>query len=97
MAITIADIERIAQLAKLRLTEDEKEKLTKELSQIIGYVEKLNELNLENVPPTSHVLDLKNVMREDEVKPWFSQEEALMNAPAKHGGFFSVPKVISKE
>ena len=97
MAITIADVEKIAQLAKLRLTEDEKAKLTKELSQIISCVEKLNELNLEHVPPTSHVLELKNVMREDEVKSWLSQEEALMNAPAKHGNFFSVPKVISKE
>jgi len=97
MAITISDVEKIAQLAKLKLTQDEKEKFTKELSQIIVYVEKLNELNLENVSPTSHVVDLKNVMREDEVKPWLNQEEALMNAPARHGGFFSVPKVISTD
>ncbi len=97
MAITIADVEKIAQLAKLKLAKDEKEKLTEDLSEIIAYAEKLNELNLENVPPTSHVAELKNVMQNDEVQPWLNQEEALTNAPARHGGFFSVPKVISKE
>jgi aspartyl-tRNA(Asn)/glutamyl-tRNA(Gln) amidotransferase subunit C len=96
MSIEKSNVEKVARLAKLKVTEDEKERLSHELSQIITYVEKLNELDLENVPPTSHVLDLKNVMRDDEVKAWLSQVEALMNAPARHGGFFSVPKVISK-
>ncbi len=59
MAITIADVEKIAKLAKLNFTEAEKKKLTGELSQIIAYVEKLNELDLVNVPPTAHVLDFK--------------------------------------
>jgi aspartyl-tRNA(Asn)/glutamyl-tRNA(Gln) amidotransferase subunit C len=95
MAITKTDVEKIAKLAKLKFSEDEKEKLTEELAQIIAYIEKLNELDLENVAPTSQVLDLKNVMRVDEVRSGLSQEEALMNAPARHGGFFSVPKVIS--
>jgi len=95
MAISKADVEKIAKLAKLKFSEDEKEKLTVQLAQIIAYVEKLNELDLENVPPTSHVLDLKNIMREDEAWLWLTQEEALMNAPVRHGGFFSVPKVIS--
>ena len=95
MAITKAEVEKIANLAKLKFTETEKERLSEELSQIITYVEKLDELDLENVPPTSHVLDLKNIMREDQVKAWLTQEEALMNAPARHDGFFSVPKVIS--
>jgi aspartyl-tRNA(Asn)/glutamyl-tRNA(Gln) amidotransferase subunit C len=95
MAITKTDVEKIAKLAKLKFSEDEKEKLTEELAQIIAYIEKLNELDLENVAPTSQVLDLKNVMRDDEVRSGLSQEEALMNAPARHGGFFSVPKVIS--
>lgn len=97
MAVTIADVEKIAKLAKLKFTEAEKEKLTRELSQIIAYVEKLNELDLVNVPPTDHVLNLKNVMREDKMKPWLTQEEALKNAPAKHDRFFSVPKVISAD
>ena len=95
MAITIAAVEKIAKLAKLKFSKDEKEKLTEELAQIIAYVEKLDELDLENVPPTSHVLDIKNVLRDDKVRPGLNQEEALINAPAKHGGFFSVPKVIS--
>ncbi len=95
MALTKADVERLANLAKLKFTEEEKRKLTGQLAQIIAYVEKLKELDLDDVPSTSHVLDLKNIMREDEVKPWLTQEEALMNAPAKHGGFFSVPKVIA--
>ena len=94
MAITKTDVEKIAKLAKLKFTENEKEKLTEELTEIITYVEKLNELDLENVTPTSHVLDLKNVMRDDEARQGLSQEQALMNAPARHGGFFSVPKVI---
>jgi aspartyl-tRNA(Asn)/glutamyl-tRNA(Gln) amidotransferase subunit C len=97
MIITKAEVEKIANLAKLKFTESEKERLAEELSQIITYVEKLDELSLENVPITSHVLDLKNIMRDDEVKVWLSQEEALMNAPARHGGFFSVPKVIRVE
>ena len=97
MAITKAEVKKIAILAKLKFTEHEKERLTEVLSQIIAYVEKLDELDLGSVPPTSHVLDLKNVMREDEVKAWLTQEEALMNAPARHDGFFSVPKVISVE
>ena len=95
MAITKAEVEKIAKLAKLKFSEIEKEKLTEELARIIAYVEKLNELDLENVTPTSHVLNLKNVMRDDEASSWLTQEEALKNAPARHGGFFSVPKVIS--
>jgi len=97
MGITTAEVDNIAKLAKLKFSEDEKKRLTHQLAQIIAYVEKLNELDLENVPPTSHVLQLKNVMREDEVKPWLTQKEALANAPAKHHGFFSVPKVISSD
>ena len=97
MAITKSDVEKIAKLAKFKFSEIEKEKLTEELAQIIAYVEKLDELDLENVPPTSHVLDIKNVLRDDKVRPGLNQEEALINAPAKHGGFFSVPKVIFVE
>ena len=94
MAVTLQDVEKVAQLAKLELNAIEKEKLTHELSEIVRYVEKLNEADTENIPPTSHVLDIKNVMRDDEAEPWLSQEEALANAPVKRAGFFSVPKVI---
>ncbi len=94
MPISIEEVDRIAQLAKLSFTEEEKWELAEQLAKIVEYVEKINELDLEHVPPTTHVIELTNVMREDEVRPGLSQEEALMNAPAKKLGFFSVPKVI---
>ncbi|MDZ7261839.1 MAG: Asp-tRNA(Asn)/Glu-tRNA(Gln) amidotransferase subunit GatC [candidate division KSB1 bacterium] len=94
MAITLKEVETVARLAKLHFSEEEKEKFTHQLAEIVTYMEKLNELNTDEVEPTSHVLDIKNVFREDKVEPWLTQEEALANAPAKKQGFFSVPKVI---
>ena len=94
MAITIEDVDKIAKLAKLEFSREEKEKLTQQMAQIVEYFEQLNELDTQDVPPTSHVLDIKNVLREDKVEPWLTQEQALTNAPAKKQGFFSVPKVI---
>jgi aspartyl-tRNA(Asn)/glutamyl-tRNA(Gln) amidotransferase subunit C len=64
------------------------------LDAIVGYVEQLKELDVENVPATSHVLELNNVFREDKAGPWLTPEEALQNAPAQKMGYFSVPKVI---
>ncbi len=87
-------MEHVAKLARLRLTEEEKEKFGKQLSEILEYVEKLNELDTEKVKPAPHVVPLKNVMREDEVKPSLSVEEALANAPAREGKYFKVPKII---
>jgi len=97
MAITIEEVEKIAKLAKLSFTAEEKEKYTEQLGQIISYVEKLNELDVENIPATYHVLELKNVFREDEAKPSMSREKVLQNAPSAKKGYFSVPKVISQE
>ena len=97
MSITRAEIERLAKLAKLKFTDAEIEKLTHQLDQIIEYVNKINELDLADVPPMHHVLEVTNVMRDDEVTEGLSQEEVLMNAPARHGGFFSVPKVIRQQ
>ena len=94
MSVTLQEVEKIAQLAKLSFSEEEKQKFTEQFNQILAYMEKLNELDTENVEPTAHVLELKNVMRRDEVKEWLSQEEALRNAPRKKDGYFSVPKVI---
>ncbi len=94
MKITKKDVEHVAKLARLRLTEEEKEKFGKQLSEILEYVEKLNELDTEKVKPASHVVPLKNVMREDEVKLSLPVEEALANAPAKQGKYFKVPKII---
>jgi len=94
MSVTIEEVENIARLAKLSFSDEEKIKFTEQFNQILQYMEKLNELDTENVPPTFHVLELYNVFREDKVKPWLTQEEALHNAPKKKDGFFSVPKVI---
>jgi aspartyl-tRNA(Asn)/glutamyl-tRNA(Gln) amidotransferase subunit C len=92
--ITIDDVKKIARLSKLEFSEDEERVLAKQLGDIVGYIEKLNELDTENVAPTSHVLNLRNVFRKDEVKQWLTQEEVLENAPVKKNGYFSVPKVI---
>ena len=94
MAVTIKDVEHIAELARLEFDEKEKEKLTHELNDILKYIEKLNELDTSNVEPLSHVIELSNVFRDDIVKPSIPPEEALKNAPAKKDTLFKVPKVI---
>ena len=94
MAVTIKDVEHIAELARLEFNESEKQKLTHELNEILKYIEKLDELDTSDVEPLSHVIELSNVFREDEVRPSLSTEEALKNAPAKKETFFKVPKVI---
>jgi aspartyl-tRNA(Asn)/glutamyl-tRNA(Gln) amidotransferase subunit C len=94
MPITLEQVAEVAALAKLAFNGEQMVKLTKELDQIVAYVDKLNELDTTNVAPTSQVFDLKNVFRDDEVEAWLSQEEALKNAPCAKAGYFSVPKVI---
>ena len=94
MAITIAEVQHIAKLAKLSFSAEELQKMANELDAIVGYMEQLKELNIEGVPPTSHVLDLSNVFREDEVQPALPVEEVLRNAPVRKQSYFSVPKVI---
>lgn len=94
MKITGKDVEYVAKLARLKLTDEEKELFTRQLDQIIGYMDKLNELDTKDVPPTFHVLPLKNVMREDVAKDSHLQEEMLKNAPEREGDFYAVPKVI---
>jgi aspartyl-tRNA(Asn)/glutamyl-tRNA(Gln) amidotransferase subunit C len=94
MSVTLQQVESIAALAKLTFSDEEKETFVDQFNQILKYMEKLNELDTENVEPTYNVLDLKNVTRADVAKPWLTQEEALANAPKSKHGFFSVPKVI---
>jgi aspartyl-tRNA(Asn)/glutamyl-tRNA(Gln) amidotransferase subunit C len=97
MAITIKDVEHIATLAKLEFTDAEKEKLTGQMNKILEYMEQLNSLDTSSVEPLSHVIELNNVFRADEVKPGVSTEDALKNAPAKDEQFFKVPKVINEK
>ncbi len=94
MAVTIKDVEHIAKLAKLEFSEAEKAKFTEQFNEILTFMEKLNELDTSKVEPLSHVIELQNVFREDDVKPSISTEDALINAPAKTEKFFKVPKVI---
>lgn len=96
MAVTIADVEHIAKLAKLSFSEDEKAKFTDQFNEILTFMEKLNELDTSNVEPLSHVIELQNVFREDVVRPSLITGEALKNAPAKTDRFFKVPKVIDR-
>lgn len=96
MAVTIKDVEHVAKLARLEFTEEEKKTFTRQLNQILEYMEKLNELDTTNVEPLSHVIELSNVFREDKVRPSIPAEEALKNAPAKTEKFFKVPKVIGE-
>jgi aspartyl-tRNA(Asn)/glutamyl-tRNA(Gln) amidotransferase subunit C len=92
--ISIEEIEHIASLARLSLTEKEKELFGSQLSSILDYMEKLNELDTRNIEPTSHVLPLSNVMRNDVPGPSIPREDALMNAPDHTEKFFRVPKII---
>ena len=94
MPITIKDVEYLANLAKLELSEEEKRRFQKELDNIIEYIDQLNELDTEDVPVTSHVTLLQNALREDKILPSLSPDEALANAPEKKDGFFRVPRVI---
>ena len=94
MAITIDDVKEIAKLARLNFNENELKEFTKELGSILEYIEKLNELDVSSVEPTSHVVEMRNVLREDKVGNSFDIEETLLNAPDKKDRFFVVPKVI---
>ncbi len=94
MELTKELINHIAELAHLKLTEEEIEKFQKELSQILDYVNQLNEVDTSNVDPLHHPLSLTNVFREDKVKESIEREEALKNAPDSTNEFFKVPKVI---
>ena len=91
MGIERADVLHVARLARLDLCEDEVERLTLELGAILDAVGKVAELDLADVPPTSHPLDVVNVWGEDEPEPSLSLEDALANAPAREGTLFRVP------
>ena len=93
MAITREQVLHVAKLARLELTEEELERMREQLSAILEAVGKVAELDLADVEPTAHPLDLVNVLAEDEPRPCLTQEEALANAPDPEDGFFGVPAV----
>jgi len=88
------DVKYVAHLARLALTPEEEQKIGAQLSSVLGYIEKLNEVDVTGVEPTAHAFPLVNVTRPDEVKPSLSNEEALRNAPAHANGLFMVPKIV---
>ena len=94
MKITRAEVEHIATLARLELTEAEIEQLQSDLSQILEYVDQLNELDTTQVLPTAHVVAQEDVLREDVTRPSMSTEEVLSNAPQAEEGYFRVHAVL---
>lgn len=94
MASAEFDIQYVAHLARLALTPEEEKKLGAQLGHILGYIEKLKELDVSDVEPTAHAVPLVNVTRADEVRPSLPHAEALRNAPAKASGLFIVPKIV---
>ncbi|MDP4173478.1 MAG: Asp-tRNA(Asn)/Glu-tRNA(Gln) amidotransferase subunit GatC [Bacteroidota bacterium] len=97
MPVSKKDVEHIAELAKLSFEESEIESFTGDLNEILSYVEKLNELNTDNVEPLSYPIPGQNVFRDDISTPSASTQEALKNAPDKDESFFKVPKVINMD
>ena len=91
--ITTKDVEHVAKLSRLALSEEEKEKFAPQLSAILEYVNELTEVDTTGIEPMAHSIKISNVMREDEVKQDFSREEMLKNAPEEEDGFFKVPKI----
>ena len=91
--ITKQQAEHVARLARLTLTEEEKEVYTKQLSKILDYIDQLNEVNTKGIEPMTQPIPTVNVMRTDIVKKAFQKEEMLKNAPHEEYGFFRVPKI----
>ena len=88
------DVKYVAHLARLILSPEEEEKFGAQLGQILAYIEKLKEVDVNRVEPTAHAMPLVNVTRPDEIRASMSNEEALRNAPAKANGLFIVPKIV---
>ena len=94
MKLSTQDVEYVAKLARLEVTEAEKEKFTAQLNDILLYIDKLNELDTTGVAPMSHAIAVTNAFREDKVVESLGTQKALANAPDARGEFFRVPKVI---
>lgn len=91
------DVEHIATLARLKLSAAEFERYQRDLSSVLEYFEQLNELDTAGVEPTAHPLPIHTVVREDREAPSYNSDEALQNAPAHDGSFFTVPKVLDRD
>ena len=94
MFATDFDVKYVARLSRIELTPAEEQKLGEQLSHILGYIEKLKELEVSQVEPTAHAVPMINVTRPDEVRSGLTNDEALRNAPARAGGLFLAPKIV---
>jgi aspartyl-tRNA(Asn)/glutamyl-tRNA(Gln) amidotransferase subunit C len=94
MKITKEEVEQVAHLARLTLNQQELEKMTEQLDNILSYVAKLGELDTENITPTTHAFSISNAFRDDAVGDSLSQKEALENCPKQSGEYFIVPRII---
>lgn len=92
--ISNEQVKHVANLARLEISEEETEKMTQQLDAIIGFAELLNELDTDHVEPTSHVLDMKNVLREDVPQEGLPQSEVLKNVPDHQDGQIKVPSIM---
>jgi aspartyl-tRNA(Asn)/glutamyl-tRNA(Gln) amidotransferase subunit C len=97
MKLDLKVVENVAHLARLGLSEAEKEQMREELAPIIEYFEVLNELDTSPIPPTAQVITVQNLMRPDEVEPSVSSQEALANAPAREDDYFRVRPIFGKD
>ena len=91
------DVRKVARLARLALTDEELTTYGQQLTQILEYVDVLNEVDIDDVEPMSHAVELKNVFREDERQPSLDRSEALSNAPKTDGKFFQVPQILEQK
>ena len=94
MAFAADDVRYVAALARLRLTDDEVRRFAAQLGDILAYVGQLQQLDTEQVPPTSHAIPMTNVFRDDAIAPSLPVEAAMANAPQREGHFFKVPRVL---
>lgn len=94
MKLNRKDVEHVALLSRLELSENELDKFTGQLDAILEYIDVLNQVDTSAVEPLAHVLEIRNVMRSDEVQPSLPREAALQNAPDAEDGFFKVPKIV---
>ncbi len=92
--ISRKDVEKVAKLGRLQLSDAEIEEFTGQLGSILEYVEKMNELDTEGVEPLAHCLPISNILREDEAKESLGTEKTLANAPQREGEYFKVPKIL---
>ena len=94
--ISLKDVEHVARLARLELSEADKERMRRELDSILSYIDKLRALDTEGVEPTAHAIPMTNVMRDDMPRPSLPQDVMLANAPERSGEFFRVPRIIEE-